>query len=53
MGISTIIFIAIIALIIATLPMWNYSKMWGRSYTPGIFLGFILAAHTYTVVFGK
>lgn len=53
MGISTIIFIALLVLIFASLPMWKHSKMWGRGYTPSIFLGFILAAHIYTIAFGK
>ena len=53
MSASTIIFVALIALIIASLPIWKHSKMWGQGYTPSIFLGFVLAAHIYTILFAK
>ena len=45
MSISTMIFIGLIVLVVAVLPMWNYSKMWGRGYTPSVFVGLMLAAH--------
>ena len=53
MSISTMIFIGLIALVVAVLPMWNYSKMWGRGYTPTIFVGLVLVAHLYTVLTAK
>ncbi len=53
MSISTMIFIGLIALFLAVLPMWKYSKMWGRGYTPTIFVGLVLVAHLYTVLTAK
>lgn len=53
MSASTIIFIVLIFLIVASLPMWKHSKMWGGGYTPSIFVGLMLAAHMYTVLFTK
>ena len=53
MSSSTLIFIVLLVLIVATLPLWKYSKMWGSGYTPSVFLGIILAAHMYTVLFSK
>ena len=53
MSISAIIFIALGVLIVASLPVWKHSRMWGGGYTPTVFIGAMMAAHAYTVVFGK
>jgi uncharacterized membrane protein (DUF485 family) len=53
MSTSVLIYIVLFALIVATLPNWKYAKLWGRSYTPGIFLGLIVAAHTFTLLTAK
>jgi len=53
MSVSVLIYIVLFALILATLPNWKYAGLWGRGYTPGIFLGLIVAAHTYTVLTAK
>ena len=50
---SVLIYIVLFALIVATLPNWKYAKLWGRGYTPGVFLGLMMAAHTYTVLTAK
>ena len=44
---STVITVVLIALLIAALPMWKYSKPFG--YTPTIWVVVILAAHFYTI----
>jgi fucose permease len=44
---STIITVALIAILIAALPMWKYSKPFG--YTPTIWVGVMLAAHFYSI----
>jgi len=51
MGTSSLITLALIVLMVLSLPTWKYTKLWGGTYTPTGFLGFILAAHIYTVFF--
>lgn len=53
MSLSVMIYIVLFALIVATLPGWKHAKLWGRGYTPGVFLGLIVAAHTYTLLTTK
>ena len=45
--ISTMILVALLVLLVAALPIWKHSKVWG--YTPSVWLGLMLAAHMYTV----
>jgi hypothetical protein len=44
---STIITVVLIAILIAALPIWTYSKPFG--YTPTIWVSVMLAAHFYTI----
>jgi hypothetical protein len=37
---ATILFIVLVLLLLAALPVWPYSRSWG--YTPGGLLGFLL-----------
>jgi hypothetical protein len=53
MGSSFLISIVLVTLFIAALPVWKYSRIWGGGYTPCGFLGFIIAAHVYTMMFVK
>jgi hypothetical protein len=46
-SISTMILIALLVLLVAALPIWKHSKVWG--YTPSVWLVLMLAAHMYTV----
>ena len=49
--ISNIILIVLVLLIIASLPIWKYTRHWGGGYKLSAVAGLILAAHMYTVVF--
>jgi len=51
MSTSNIIFLVLIFLIIAVLPMWKYSRAWGGGYRMSTIVGMVLAAHVYTVMF--
>ena len=51
MGSSALIFVVLVLLIVAMLPAWKHSYLWGGGYAPSIFIAVILAAHTYTMVF--
>jgi len=51
MEVSNIIFLVLILLIVAVLPMWKYTKAWGGGYKMSIIVGMVLAAHGYTVLF--
>jgi hypothetical protein len=51
MDASNIIFTVLIVLAIAVLPMWKYSRSWGGGYKMSFFVGMVLAAHTYSVIF--
>ena len=53
MSSSVLITVVLIVLLIAAQPFWKYSRMWGGGYTPVIFVGAILAAHMYTIMFTK
>lgn len=53
MSTSTLIFVVLIFLGVAALPVWKYSKVWGGGYTPSIFVSVMLAAHVYTIMFVK
>jgi hypothetical protein len=41
------ILLALVVLLIAALPIWKWSKVWG--YTPSIWVVLMLGAHLYTV----
>ena len=45
--ISTMILVGLLILLVAALPIWKHSKVWG--YTPSVWLVLVLAAHLYTV----
>ena len=45
--IATMIVLALVLLLIAALPIWKWSKVWG--YTPSIWVVLMLGAHLYTV----
>ncbi len=47
---ANLISIALLALILLTLPQWRYTRIWGGTYTPTAVLGFMLAAHAYTIL---
>jgi Protein of unknown function (DUF3309) len=47
MGSGTLITIILIGLLVITLPMWRYTRMWGGTYVPATVLGAALAAHVY------
>ena len=51
MGASNLIFLVLLVLIVAVLPMLKYSRSWGGGYKMSIIVGMVLAAHTYTVLF--
>ena len=51
MSVSTIIFVVLIVLLLAAIPIWKHSKVWG--YTPSIWIVLMLAAHTYTIITAK
>jgi hypothetical protein len=51
MGASNILFIVLLVLIVAVLPLWKYSRIWGGGYKMSLIVGMVLAAHTYTVIF--
>ncbi len=51
MSASVLIAIVLLVLIAVSLPMWKYTRMWGGTYTPAIFIGCVLAAHVYTMIF--
>jgi hypothetical protein len=51
MGESAIIFTVLLVLVVAVLPMWKYSKMWGGGYKMSIIVGLVIVAHSYTVMF--
>ena len=51
MGESAIIFTVLLVLIVAVLPMWKYSKLWGGGYKMSIIVGLVIVAHSYTVMF--
>ncbi len=53
MSSSAIVSITLVILFLAALPVWKYSRIWGGGYTPCTFLGFMMAAHIYTVFFVK
>ena len=44
---STIITVVLIAILIAALPIWKFSKPFG--YTPTIWVSVMLAAHFYSI----
>ena len=45
---STVITVVLIAILIAALPMWKFSKPFG--YTPTIWIGVMLIAHFYSIM---
>ncbi|MEO8103930.1 MAG: DUF3309 family protein [Betaproteobacteria bacterium] len=45
---STIITVVLLAILVAALPIWKFSKPFG--YTPTIWVGAMLAAHFYSVM---
>jgi hypothetical protein len=49
---STLITIALAALLVLSLPMWKYTRMWGGGTVPPIFMCCVLGAHLYSVMFG-
>ena len=48
---SSVIFLVLLVLVVALLPMWKYSRMWGGGYTMSMIVCLVLAAHSYTVMF--
>jgi len=50
MSITMIISLVLVILLIASLPIWKFSSMWGGGYTPTIFVAFMLGAHIFTAI---
>ncbi|MBI3715893.1 MAG: hypothetical protein HY255_07870 [Betaproteobacteria bacterium] len=50
MSTTLIISLALVFVLILSLPIWKHSKMWGGGYTPVIFCCFMLGAHIFTAI---
>jgi len=51
MSTSNIIFLVLLALIVAALPNWKHSRIWGGGCRMSFIAGLVLAIHGYTVMF--
>ena len=50
MSTTMMISLVLIFLMIAALPTWKYTRMWGGGYTPSVFVSLMLAAHIFTAI---
>lgn len=50
MSTTMIITLALVFVLILSLPIWKFSRMWGGGYTPTIFVCFMLGAHIFTAI---
>ncbi len=50
MGTNTIILLVLAGLLVLSLPIWKYTRVWGGGYTPPLIVAFMLGANLFAML---